>query len=278
MSTWSWETSKQYQCYREWYTSIIFCVKFYVKCVILPLYNLYAAPSVTILANLNNMPLVVGQTGIILTCKIFGADNLNPTITYQWTRNNGTTQISIGTNLNTLSLPPLQLSDAGFYLCRVTSALLNNPVTTNTSVIIQGKLGKQYKKYIYPQHSFSIVPDPQHVTLTSSLGNIVISGSNVTLTCSVQMNSSVTDSEVSLLTVDAQLIRQNGTTLNLSHPDLLGTIFIYSTEVKFFDDNDAGNYTCMATVRRGPFSIFLTGIGELSGKIELRHEIGENKI
>ena len=102
--------------------------------------SLYAAPSVTITANLNNMPLMVGQTGIILTYKISGADNLNSAITYQWTRNNGTTQISIGTNLNTLSLPPLQLSDAGFYSCRVTSALLNNPVTANTSVIIQGKL------------------------------------------------------------------------------------------------------------------------------------------
>ena len=109
--------------------------------------SLYAAPSVTVTANLNNnMPLVVGQTGIILTCKITGADNLNPTITYQWTRNNETTQISVGTNPNTLSLPPLRSSDAGLYLCRVTSTLLNNPVTANSSVIIQGKLGKQYKK------------------------------------------------------------------------------------------------------------------------------------
>ena len=101
--------------------------------------SLYAASSIMITTNLSNMPLVVGQTGIILTCKIAGADILNPVITYQWTRNNGTTQTSVGTNSNTFSLPPLQLSDAGFYSCRVTSALLNNPVTANTSVIIQGK-------------------------------------------------------------------------------------------------------------------------------------------
>ena len=76
-----------------------------------------AAPPVMIMANLN-MPLMFGQTGKILACKISGADNLNP-ITYQWTRNSGTTQISVGTNSNTLSLLPLQLSDAGLYSCRV---------------------------------------------------------------------------------------------------------------------------------------------------------------
>ena len=81
---------------------------------------------------------MVGQTDTTLACKISGADNLNPA-TYQWTRNNGTIQISVETNSTMLLLPPLQLSDAGSYSCRIISALLNNPLTANTSVIIQGK-------------------------------------------------------------------------------------------------------------------------------------------
>ena len=122
-------------------------------------------------------------------------------------------------------------------------------------------------------YPFSIVPDPQHVTLTSSLGNIVVRGSNVTLTCSVQMSSSVTDSEVSLLMVDVQFIMPNGTTLNLSHPEILGTTYTFTIQVTYLSDDDVGNYTCLATARRGPLSTYLTGTGELSGKTELR--IGE---
>ena len=91
------------------------------------------------------------------------------------------------------------------------------------------------------------------------------------------MNSSVMDSEVSLLMVDAQLIKPNGKILYLTHPATSGTTFTYNTRVKFFGDNDVGNYICRATVTQGPFSTYLTGIGELSGEIELRHEIGEKK-
>ena len=111
------------------------------------------------------------------------------------------------------------------------------------------------------------VPDPQSVTVTSSLGNIILSGSNVTLTCSVQMKSSVTDSEVSLLMVEAQFIKPGGTMLSLANPVISGTTFSYSIEVKDFDDNDFGSYTCSVTVRPRPSSLYLTGTGELSGKI-----------
>ena len=55
-----------------------------------------------------------------LTCAVLGAENLNPTITYQWTKNN--IQMQIKSNSETLSFTPLRLSDAANYACTVTIA------------------------------------------------------------------------------------------------------------------------------------------------------------
>ena len=55
-----------------------------------------------------------------LTCRVSGAENLNPTTTYRWTKNSGSGQTQIGTNSNTLSFTPLQLADAASYVCEVT--------------------------------------------------------------------------------------------------------------------------------------------------------------
>ena len=53
-----------------------------------------------------------------LTCSVSGAENLNPTIIYQWTKNSdGVMQVV--TNLNTLSFTPLRLLDAASYVCTV---------------------------------------------------------------------------------------------------------------------------------------------------------------
>ena len=90
------------------------------------------------------------------------------------------------------------------------------------------------------------------------------------------MNSSVTNSEVLLLTVDAQLIQPNGAMLSLANPIISGAIFTFSTEVSSFGNNDVGNYTCSAAVRPRPSSPYLTESNELSGRIELR--ISEKKI
>ena len=85
-------------------------------------------------ANLN-APLMVGQTGNSLTCDVTGADNLNPMITYQWTRNDGSTQTPVGTNSDTLTFSPLRLSNAGDYNCNVTisSTLLNSPIRNSVT-------------------------------------------------------------------------------------------------------------------------------------------------
>ena len=56
-----------------------------------------------------------------LICSIFGAENLNPIIIYQWTKNSDSSQI--GTNSNTLSFTPARISDVGNeYSCSVTIA------------------------------------------------------------------------------------------------------------------------------------------------------------
>ena len=86
-------------------------------------------------------PLMVGQVGT-LTCDVSGADNLSPTITYQWTRDGETVPDS---NSRTLDLSPLQLSHAGNYTCHATisSALLNNDIKitsdNNQNLTIQGE-------------------------------------------------------------------------------------------------------------------------------------------
>ena len=96
-------------------------------------------------ANLNT-PLMVGQTGNTLTCDVSGAERLNPTITYQWTRN-GESVPDIRSN--TFNFSPLELSQAGEYTCSATvsSNLLNenrNAVAGNMqTVTIQSELVSQ---------------------------------------------------------------------------------------------------------------------------------------
>ena len=72
---------------------------------------------------------MLGQNGYSLTCGAVGVGNLNPSITYQWTKSNGTqTQLQAGA---ILSFSPLRLSDAGQYTCQATvsSPYLNNNIT-----------------------------------------------------------------------------------------------------------------------------------------------------
>ena len=91
---------------------------------------LYVAPSISaaIISNLNER-LAVGQTDNTLTCGVTGAGNLNPTIAYQWTKNNGSAQTQVGSS-RILTLPSLTLSSAGEYSCCATvgSALLTRNI------------------------------------------------------------------------------------------------------------------------------------------------------
>ena len=70
-----------------------------------------------------------------LTCNVSGAENLNPTTTYRWTKNSGSGQTQIGANSNTLSFTPLRLTDAASYVCEVTisSSYLTSDITAVSS-------------------------------------------------------------------------------------------------------------------------------------------------
>ena len=114
------------------------------------------------------------------------------------------------------------------------------------------------------------VPDPQSVTIISNPGMVVLRGFDVTLTCSVQMNQTILESEVSLLIVNASLIKPDGTVLDLSNPVMSNTTINFITKVKSFGESDVGNYTCNATIRPQPSFIFLIGMGQLeSNTIEI---------
>ena len=58
---------------------------------------------------------MLGQSSYSLTCNVAVDASLN-SITYQWTKNNGT-QTQVGTD-RVLSFSPLRLSDAGQYTCQ----------------------------------------------------------------------------------------------------------------------------------------------------------------
>ena len=70
-----------------------------------------------------------------LTCIVSGYENLTHTVTYKWTKNNGSHQTQVGTDSSTLSFSPLKPSDCGQYTCKATisSHYLSKDITFSTS-------------------------------------------------------------------------------------------------------------------------------------------------
>ena len=89
------------------------------------------------------------------------------------------------------------------------------------------------------------------------------------LTCVVKLNLAIQNSEIFLLTIEAQLSR-NGTPLPLTGPTVTGTTFTYTTQLRLFQQSDFGNYTCTATVSPSPSSTYLTGIDVLSNTLNIK--------
>ena len=73
----------------------------------------------------------------------------------------------------------------------------------------------------------------------------------------MELSPSVAESDLSVLMVDAQLSR-DGTPLTLTGPTVAGIPLTYTIQLDSFGRNDSGNYTCTASVRPQPPSIFLT--------------------
>ena len=81
-----------------------------------------------------------------LSCVVLGAENLNPSITYHWTKNTNGSQTQAGTDASysTLSFTTVQLSDADNYFCiaDISSDYLTGSITAvaSHSVTVQSKL------------------------------------------------------------------------------------------------------------------------------------------
>ena len=109
--------------------------------------------------------------------------------------------------------------------------------------------------------------------LTSNSGNpddvTVVVGSDITLTCTLVLNSAIVGSENALLMVEAQLSR-NGTALALPSLSVSGTTFTYTTQLDSFGRSDSGNYTCNVTIRPQLTAVYLTGNEILSANINIR--------
>ena len=90
----------------------------------------FPAPNVSVQVTDRGATPAAGETHQ-LTCSVSGADNLNPTTTYRWTKNSGSGQTQVGTNSSTLSFTLLRLSDAASYVCEVTisSSYLTGDIT-----------------------------------------------------------------------------------------------------------------------------------------------------
>ena len=82
--------------------------------------------------------------------------------------------------------------------------------------------------------------------------------STVTVTCTVELNSAILQSDLTLLMVSTQLTHPNGTMLSLSNT-IRGTTFTYTTQLNSFGRSDSGNYKCTAGVRLQPIATFLMG-------------------
>lgn len=96
------------------------------------------------------------------------------------------------------------------------------------------------------------------VTLISNPASPVLDGTDVTLTCTVEIGQGMSQSDLSLLTVDVQLSR-NGTMLALTGPMVISTNFSYTIQLDSFGRRDSGNYTCTVSLQQP--STYLTGMG-----------------
>ena len=106
---------------------------------------------------------------------------------------------------------------------------------------------------------------------SSEVNDIRIVGSDVTLTCIVELNSTIFDFKIFLLIVNAQLFKEgNLLSLPLAGSRVNDTTVTYTAKLSPFQRSDFGNYTCLATIRPQPSSAYITGIDTLSDMINIK--------
>ena len=92
------------------------------------------------------------------------------------------------------------------------------------------------------------VPDPSRMTVMSDLGNLVISGVDVTLTCTVELNSDLAG--VSTIGVTTAWTGPSGVLSSGSVPMMTGNpppTYTSTLILSAVTSDDDGNYTCQAT-------------------------------
>ena len=88
----------------------------------------------TITAEISDTGASIAGHSYTLACNVTGVDKFSATLSYKWTKNNGTLT-QVGSNTKTLSFSPLRLSDSGQYTCHVTASsdVVPNMHVANTS-------------------------------------------------------------------------------------------------------------------------------------------------
>ena len=87
-----------------------------------------------------------------LTCRIFEAENLNPSVTYQWNKDSNDGQIQVGTNSEILSFTPIRLSDAANYSCAVT--IVSGYLTSSINAVASRSVRIQSRLFIFLNNNY----------------------------------------------------------------------------------------------------------------------------
>ena len=181
-----------------------------------------------------------------LNCTVLG---LNIT-TCEWSKDG----ILLNQTGPTLFFSPLRLCDAGQYSCTVNSTNFYDIDVMLESMDVGNGLIPNFYNFS------SLVPSQILVTLNSNMSNpISLPGSDVILTCIVELSPLLVGSNLSLLMVDVWMFKDE-TTLALTGPTMIGSTFTYTVKLDSFGRNDSGIYACTATVQPQPNSMYLTGI------------------
>ena len=212
---------------------------------------LAAAPQITVQIFDDGVTPTLGLQ-YIFTCSVSVDESLNATTTYQWIKNNGT-QTQIGTNSNTLSFSNLKLSDAGQYACIVT---LNNTLTQSAykQITLTGKAITIVLYQMLP--TLPSVPAPVISVVSDPVSPIHPIGSDVILTCTVELSPTVDISVV----VNIQMTDSTGYLLTTTTPSVSGSMYISTASVGSFGRAQSGLYTCTVTV--SPISSFFSTISQ----------------
>lgn len=222
----------------------------------------YIVPEIEVVLSVTHQPVVAQSYN--LKCEINGAENLNPTFSFHWIKNNGT-ESPVKVNISTIFFPVFKLSDTGNFTCKVnvSSDYLDNVITANDVAHLRTQSKLDHLKYFTHNYSSVTVPDPVSVFIESvdTYGRPIFLPSrivtNVTLTCTVILSPKV-DVPVRVRT------QWNGPDeFNAAHMAMISTNMHSSViTISFLNIHKAGRYGCTVTVTPSPAnSIFITGEG-----------------